>query len=74
MVIIGAGYIGVEFAGIFNARRRVTMMVRSDELLRGFDDDMRQALAQEMRNRGITIFASVKLARSRAGRLLLRFR
>jgi glutathione reductase (NADPH) len=62
MVIVGGGYIAVEFAGIFNALGvDVTMMIRSGDLLNGFDDDIRQALAQEMRKRGITILTGIKL-------------
>ena len=64
MVIVGGGYIAVEFASIFNALGvEVTMMIRSGDLLNGFDDDIRQALAQEMRKRGITILTGVKLDR-----------
>ena len=56
MVIVGAGYIGVEFAGIFNAAGvEVTMLVRSDGVLRGFDQDIRGSLRVEMERRGITV-------------------
>lgn len=56
MVIVGAGYIGVEFAGIFNAAGvDVTMLVRSDGILRGFDQDIRGSLRAEMERRGITV-------------------
>ncbi|WP_158045405.1 glutathione-disulfide reductase [Skermanella pratensis] len=64
MVIIGGGYIAVEFACIFNALGvDITMMIRSGDLLNGFDDDIRQALAVEMRKRGITIRTGVRLDR-----------
>ncbi|QQP91835.1 glutathione-disulfide reductase [Skermanella sp. TT6] len=64
MVIIGGGYIAVEFACIFNALGvDITMMIRSGDLLNGFDDDIRQALAMEMRKRGITIRTGIKLDR-----------
>lgn len=64
MAIIGGGYIAVEFACIFNALGvDITMMIRSGDLLNGFDDDIRQALAVEMRKRGITIRTGVKLDR-----------
>ncbi|UEM06026.1 glutathione-disulfide reductase [Skermanella rosea] len=64
MVIIGGGYIAVEFACIFNALGvDITMMIRSGDLLNGFDDDIRQALAVEMRKRGITIQTGIKLDR-----------
>jgi glutathione reductase (NADPH) len=56
IVIIGGGYIGVEFAGIFNAAGVVvTMCIRGDTVLRGFDEDIRSALSNEMRKKGIDI-------------------
>lgn len=56
IVIVGGGYIAVEFAGIFNSLgTQVAMMVRGEELLTGFDDDIRVTLAQEMRKRGVEI-------------------
>ena len=56
IVIIGGGYIGVEFAGIFNAAGVVvTMCIRGDTVLRGFDEDIRSTLSNEMRKKGIDI-------------------
>jgi glutathione reductase (NADPH) len=56
VTIIGAGYIAVEFAGIFRgAGAAVTLLARGDGILRGFDDDIRSALATEMRARGVEI-------------------
>ena len=56
LVIVGGGYIGVEFAGIFNAvGSKVTMIIRGDTVLRGFDNDVRSALTAEMRKKGIDI-------------------
>ncbi|HKW54473.1 MAG TPA: glutathione-disulfide reductase [Stellaceae bacterium] len=56
IVIVGGSYIAVEFAGIFHSLgAEVTLAVRSDELLRGFDDDVRVTLARELRARGIAI-------------------
>jgi glutathione reductase (NADPH) len=56
VAIVGGGYIGVEFAGIFNALgSRVTMFLRGGSVLRGFDDDVRAVLAQEMRKKGIEL-------------------
>jgi Pyridine nucleotide-disulphide oxidoreductase len=53
IVIVGGGYIAVEFAGIFNGfGAEVVELIRRDELLYRFDDDIRVALAQEMRSRG----------------------
>src|SRR5262249_23537901 len=64
IVILGGGYIAVEFAGIFNGfGAEVVELIRRDELLYGFDDDIRVALAQEMRGRGIEIHARTHVAR-----------
>src|SRR6266404_7540285 len=51
-IVVGAGYIGVEFAGIFHGLgAKVTVVHRGDLLLRGFDDDLRRTLAAEMTKR-----------------------
>jgi glutathione reductase (NADPH) len=56
VVIVGGGYIGLEFAGIFHGLgAQVTVVHRGKMFLRGFDDDMRFALAAEMRKRGIDL-------------------
>ncbi len=56
VVIVGGGYIGVEFAGILNAAGAdVTMLIRGDSVLRGFDADIRSALTNEMKRSGIEI-------------------
>jgi glutathione reductase (NADPH) len=56
LVIVGGGYIAVEFAGIFrNLGSKVTEIVRSDTVLRGFDHDVRSALAEEMAKQGIAL-------------------
>ncbi|HYH21507.1 MAG TPA: glutathione-disulfide reductase [Azospirillum sp.] len=61
ILIIGGGYIAVEFASIFRGMGvEVTIMIRGEDLLNGFDDDIRVALAQELRNRGIEILARTK--------------
>ncbi len=55
-VVIGGGYIGVEFAGILHGLGvQVTQLYRGPLFLRGFDDDLRQGLAEEMRGRGIRL-------------------
>ncbi len=60
VIIVGGGYIGVEFAGIFNALGvKVTMLIRGDTVLRGFDDDVRAFLTQEMRKKGVDIRSEV---------------
>ena len=56
IVIAGGGYIAVEFAGIFNGLGVETLLVhRGPNLLRGFDDDVRIHVADEMEKRGITV-------------------
>jgi len=56
IVIVGGGYIAVEFAGIFNGLGvDTTLVYRGTNILRGFDEDVRVHLADEMRKRGIKI-------------------
>ncbi len=56
VVIAGGGYIAVEFAGILNGMgSEVTLVYRGPLFLRGFDDDVRSTLAEEMRKRGIDL-------------------
>jgi glutathione reductase (NADPH) len=56
VLIVGAGYIAVEFAGIFNGLGAdVTLSYRRDLILRGFDDDIRQAVSDGLRGRGVDI-------------------
>ncbi len=55
-VVYGGGYVAVEFAGIFNALgARVTEVYRGVQILRGFDDDVRNTLAGEMVKKGIDL-------------------
>jgi glutathione reductase (NADPH) len=56
IVIQGGGYIAVEFACIFaGLGSEVTLVYRGENILRGFDDDVREHLRSEMRGRGITV-------------------
>ena len=56
ILIQGGGYIAVEFAGIFNGLgSEVTLVYRGDNILRGFDDDVRTHLRAEMEKRGIKV-------------------
>ncbi|ESQ76839.1 glutathione-disulfide reductase [Asticcacaulis sp. AC402] len=60
MVIVGGGYIAVEFAGIMNGLGvDVTLMYRAEKILRGFDSDVRDHLTAEMKLRGISILTGV---------------
>jgi glutathione reductase (NADPH) len=56
ILIQGGGYIAVEFACIFNGLgAQVTLVYRGGNILRGFDDDVREHLHGEMERRGIRI-------------------
>jgi glutathione reductase (NADPH) len=56
MVIVGGGYIAVEFACIFKGLGvDVTLVYRGPNLLRGFDEDVRAHLADELTNRGLRV-------------------
>ncbi len=64
IVIIGGGYIAVEFAGIFNAAGvEVTQLIRADMILRGFDGDVRAHLSTEMQKKGIAIQHTTRAVR-----------
>jgi glutathione reductase (NADPH) len=63
VVIVGGGYIAVEFAGIFHGLgSRVALLHRGDLFLRGFDDDLRAHLAREMRRRGLDLRFETRVA------------
>ncbi len=56
IVIQGGGYIAVEFACIFaGLGSRVTLVYRGENILRGFDDDVRTHVRNEMQGRGVEI-------------------
>ncbi|MBT5373290.1 MAG: glutathione-disulfide reductase [Rhodospirillaceae bacterium] len=64
VVIVGGGYIAVEFAGIFNGLgASVTQLYRGEMFLRGFDDDLRPALAGEMKSRGVDLRFNINATR-----------
>ncbi|MBW2229436.1 MAG: glutathione-disulfide reductase, partial [Deltaproteobacteria bacterium] len=56
VIVVGGGYIAVEFAGIFHGMgAEVVQLYRGPLFLRGFDDDLRSHLADEMIARGIDL-------------------
>jgi glutathione reductase (NADPH) len=64
IVIAGGGYIAVEFAGIFNGLGvETTLVYRREMILRGFDDDLRAALTEEMTKKGIRIVTDTVFTR-----------
>jgi glutathione reductase (NADPH) len=67
VVVVGGGYIAVEFAGIFHGLgAEVTLVHRGALFLRGFDDDVRAFLAHEMAKQGIALRFSADVARIEA--------
>ena len=56
ILVQGGGYIAVEFACIFaGLGSDVTLVYRGENILRGFDDDIREHLRNEMQSRGIKV-------------------
>lgn len=56
IVIVGGGYIALEFAGIFKAfGAEVDVLIRSGAVLRGFDHDITGTVAEELEKKGINI-------------------
>ncbi|MBS4050353.1 MAG: glutathione-disulfide reductase [Methylomonas sp.] len=67
ILIVGGGYIAVEFAGIMHGLGVNTMLsYRGDKLLRGFDQDVREFVAREMGKKGIVIHFGSEITRIEA--------
>src|SRR6185369_682743 len=55
-LVVGGGYIAVEFASIFNGLGvQTTLAYRGEQLLRGFDAEIRQKLREEMTRKGVAV-------------------
>ncbi|MDO9198385.1 FAD-dependent oxidoreductase, partial [Rhodoferax sp.] len=56
LLVVGGGYIACEFASIFNGLgSRVTQLYRGEQVLRGFDEEVRHFVAAEMRKTGVDL-------------------
>ncbi|WP_114969230.1 glutathione-disulfide reductase [Rhodoferax ferrireducens] len=56
LLVVGGGYIACEFASIFNGLgSSVTQLYRGEQVLRGFDDEVRHFVAAEMRKAGVAL-------------------
>lgn len=56
LLIVGGGYIASEFASIFNGLgAKVTQLYRGEQILRGFDDEIRHFVAGEMSKAGVDL-------------------
>jgi glutathione reductase (NADPH) len=63
ILIVGGGYIAVEFAGIFNGLGvDTTLVYRGPKILRGFDDELRDHLTEELSKRGIDVVCNAEIA------------
>jgi glutathione reductase (NADPH) len=64
IAVVGGGYIAVEFAGIFNALGvEVTMIIRGELPLKGFDHDVRIHVIEEMTRRGVHFVSEATVTR-----------
>ena len=76
-LVLGGGYIAVEFAGIFAGLGvETTLAYRGPKLLRGFDEDLRDMMGTSVVHRGITLRQNATLAeesRTKRGALLATF-
>jgi glutathione reductase (NADPH) len=56
LVVVGGGYIACEFASIFRGLgAQVTQLYRGEQVLRGFDADVRHFVAAEMQKKGVDL-------------------
>jgi glutathione reductase (NADPH) len=54
LLVVGGGYVAVEFAALFQRLgSQVTVCLRGDNILRGFDEDLRVGLRDEMERTGV---------------------
>ena len=64
VVVVGAGYIAVELAGVLNQLgSEVTMILRNESFLRTFDASLRETLMEEMMNAGVNILSCTHMNR-----------
>ncbi len=62
VVVVGGGFIACEFACIFNGMgSEVVQAYRGEQILRGFDHDVQETLAAEMKHKGIEILLHVNV-------------
>ncbi len=64
VLVVGGGYIAVEFAGIFHGLGvNTTLLYRGDLFLRGFDGSVRKHLQEELTKRGLDLQFNADIAR-----------
>ncbi|TMJ76438.1 MAG: glutathione-disulfide reductase [Alphaproteobacteria bacterium] len=63
ILIVGGGYIAVEFACIFNGLGvDTTLLYRGPKILRGFDEELRDHLTEELFKRRIDVVCNAEIA------------
>lgn len=63
VLVIGAGYIATELAGVLHSLgSEVTMLLRKEILLRGFDATLRETVMDEMQSAGINILTCIHMS------------
>ncbi|NNC99549.1 MAG: glutathione-disulfide reductase [Gammaproteobacteria bacterium] len=68
VLVVGGGYIAVEFAGIFNGLGSITTLAyRGPQILRGFDTSIRNHLSAEIQKKGIDLKLEAKVSRIELG-------
>ena len=64
IVVVGGGYIAVEFAGIFNGLGCDThLLYRGEQILRGFDGDVRRFVSEQIGRQGVHVHTNTDVAR-----------
>ncbi|MDD1507536.1 glutathione-disulfide reductase [Pseudomonas sp. CNPSo 3701] len=64
ILVVGGGYIAVEFASIFNGLgAQTSLLYRGDLFLRGFDNSLRTHLHEELGKRGLDVQFNTDIAR-----------
>lgn len=64
VLVVGGGYIAVEFAGIFHGLgAQTSLLYRGDMFLRGFDGSVRKHLHEELTKRGMDVQFNADIAR-----------
>ena len=64
ILIVGGGYIAVEFAGIFHRLNvHTTLIHRGELLLKGFDNELSQRLTDSLTQQGISLFLNAEIAK-----------
>jgi len=68
IVIVGGGYIAVEFAGVMSGLGvKVCLVIRKETVLRGFDEDVRTHVHDELKRKGVKVIANASPMRIEKG-------